>query len=282
MPRNVRRRLHNPNKNPLNFVEAPINGVIHQYGIQERSAINPKSFISDERRQNTTSWVSPQFDQIQVAKAARTRRKGGPAQSTSNVKHSPSFSKGLCEKYTPLSFENNDYGLRCQRKRQQHFTVECHVGRLTNQVSNSMHPLKDQSASTKTIHFQKEQADLLPFSYRPHEITTEERASSPKNTRNELVNTFELSEACHSQNVEGYSIPLNVHTPEMPSSKMNFENLLLPSTPAHSHHYEILVQDTPEKDYGLKVTWRNRKEQMRLLIHQGQLTKPQVMVAGSS
>uniref|UniRef100_A0A8C7VL64 Uncharacterized protein n=1 Tax=Oncorhynchus mykiss TaxID=8022 RepID=A0A8C7VL64_ONCMY len=55
-----------------------------------------------------------------------------------------------------------------------------------------------------------------------------------------------------------------------------FLRLLLPAsqpmTPPHTVTSEILATDTPERDYGVKVTWRRRKGLMRLLRDRGYLS----------
>ncbi|KAG5267401.1 hypothetical protein AALO_G00221330 [Alosa alosa] len=88
MPRNTRRkRLLNPNQTQLSFVETPINGDIHRYGLQPRSAINPKTLISEERRENGKAWVSPQFDQIRLPEVMKKRTRGSQSQSVSNTRY---------------------------------------------------------------------------------------------------------------------------------------------------------------------------------------------------
>ncbi len=65
MPRNShKKRLLDPNKSQLLFVEAPINGPKHDYGPQLRSAIHPKSFISEKQQRSgapCSSWVCACF-----------------------------------------------------------------------------------------------------------------------------------------------------------------------------------------------------------------------------
>lgn len=65
MPRTShKKRLLNPHKSQLLFVEAPINGPKHEYGPQLRSAIHPRSFISEKQQQSGapyTSWVCACF-----------------------------------------------------------------------------------------------------------------------------------------------------------------------------------------------------------------------------
>lgn len=81
--------------------------------------------------------------------------------------------------------------------------------------------------------------------------------------------------------------PPNVETPEMPhcssNSPANVQQLLFApnqaKTPPRTENTSILVKDTPEKDYGLRVTWRRRKGLMKLLIDRGQLLLTDAEVA---
>lgn len=50
-----------------------------------------------------------------------------------------------------------------------------------------------------------------------------------------------------------------------------------PKTPPRNA--ALLVSETPERDYGIKVTWRRRKKLMRLLIERGQLLNTEVMIS---
>lgn len=50
-----------------------------------------------------------------------------------------------------------------------------------------------------------------------------------------------------------------------------------PCTPPYDEPPEILVADTPERDYGVKVTWRRRKGLMLLLKERGLLSEPDTL-----
>lgn len=60
-------------------------------------------------------------------------------------------------------------------------------------------------------------------------------------------------------------------------------HLLLPQscTPPCNQQPDIMVADTPESDYGLKVTWRRRRGQMFLLKERGHLSDSDVLIHSS-
>lgn len=92
-------------------------------------------------------------------------------------------------------------------------------------------------------------------------------------------------------NIEVSSIgpPPDVDTPKVLQEESSDPSpaclhLLLPQscTLLCSHPPEILVTDTPERDYGLKVTWRRRRSQMLLLKERGHLSESDVLIHSSS
>lgn len=54
--------------------------------------------------------------------------------------------------------------------------------------------------------------------------------------------------------------------------------LAQPCTPPHNWPPDILVADTPERDYGLKVTWRRRRGLMLLLKERGHLSDSDMLI----
>ncbi|KAM4615667.1 RAD9, HUS1, RAD1-interacting nuclear orphan protein 1 [Polymixia lowei] len=84
------------------------------------------------------------------------------------------------------------------------------------------------------------------------------------------------SASLRTPNANSVFTPPDVDTPEVPPEvgscpSPHFLKLLLPlsqsSTPP-----DILVADTPERDYGVKVTWRRRRGLMMLLKERGHLS----------
>lgn len=84
--------------------------------------------------------------------------------------------------------------------------------------------------------------------------------------------------------VSSVSPPPDVDTPDI----MQAEGSYLSSPTAHfllahprtppSNRPHILVNDTPERDYGLKVTWRRRKNLMLMLKDRGHLSESDALI----
>ncbi|XP_063073122.1 RAD9, HUS1, RAD1-interacting nuclear orphan protein 1 [Engraulis encrasicolus] len=336
MSRNTRkRRLHNPNKSRLTFVEAPISGDIHQYGPQLRSAINPRSFISEEPRQNGTAWVSPQFDQIRVPDVVprRTRRCHSQSTTTTTTRHNSTCTnvrKSAASKYPPLAFDTGGAERVHGKKRRllrgakmapvpESNPASCGPGPSNTSsaevdietpqrrtflrrrsiesalASNTLHPLPHVGSETpqRRSSIQRKSIGSTLALHTLHEVSAESRETSASpavpHSHTQMKHFTPSSESrtsgrLSSPNVGNYTLPPDIDTPEMPhkapppASKVTFLDLLLPLTPPHSYNLDILVEDTPERDYGLKVTWRKRKNILRSLIRRGLLTSQQAEV----
>uniref|UniRef100_A0A3Q2Q1Y1 RAD9-HUS1-RAD1 interacting nuclear orphan 1 n=1 Tax=Fundulus heteroclitus TaxID=8078 RepID=A0A3Q2Q1Y1_FUNHE len=87
-----------------------------------------------------------------------------------------------------------------------------------------------------------------------------EGASTPASTK--LITT-EVNSVC---------LPPDVDTPKMNCFSPPPE-LLLFNQPPCSSPPDTLVADTPERDYGVKVTWRRRKGLMMILKERGHLSE---------
>lgn len=81
--------------------------------------------------------------------------------------------------------------------------------------------------------------------------------------------------------------PPNVDTPDVIQEGRKGSS---PSPPQMFHRSsspcnqppDILVADTPEGDYGLKVTWRRRKDLMRRMKERGHLSDSDVLILSSN
>ncbi|KTG37287.1 hypothetical protein cypCar_00011261 [Cyprinus carpio] len=278
MPRNShKKRLLNPNKSQLLFVEAPINGPKHEYGPQPRTAIHPKSFISEKQQRSgapCTSWVSPQFNSLEtttVSRGGRGRRNNQMATRVSNKAPLLGFlqtrrAKGC--KYIPLSFEATTAGP--QHQRENISSSRTKTDRLVSSDSRGM-DLRETPRRTRFPRkgVERRMAACVTSTSRRSEVSKNVQFHKNGTTR-DLVHTPDTSSVPE---------PPNVETPEMPhcssTSPSTVQHLLFPpnraKTPPRTETSSVLVMDTPEKDYGLKVTWRRRKGLMKLLIDRGQL-----------
>lgn len=79
--------------------------------------------------------------------------------------------------------------------------------------------------------------------------------------------------------------PPHIETPKMAHCEQLASSSVLsllfsqnhPRTPPRTE--KVLVRDTPESDYGLKVTWRRRKKLLRLLTERGQLLGTEAVIS---
>ncbi|XP_039523745.1 RAD9, HUS1, RAD1-interacting nuclear orphan protein 1 isoform X1 [Pimephales promelas] len=279
MPRTShKKRLLNPHKSQLLFIEAPINGPKHEYGTQLRSAIHPRSFISEKQQQSgapCTSWVSPQFNSLETTAVSRGKRANKAGTKITNKVSGlglPSARKTRGCKYTPLSFNatTGRENLRSSRTKNDRL------------VSSDSHRKELQETPRRT-QFPRKGVERKMAG----RITS---ASSRRTCVSFCKNGKGMNKASiHTPNTQHSTVPEppNVETPEMPhvssTSPTNVQHLLFSSnlakTPPRTENTSILVKDTPEKDYGLRVTWRRRKELMKLLIDRGQLLLSDAEVA---
>lgn len=244
--------------------------------------------------------MSPQFDQSKHPEVGQKRRRGwhSQSQSVSSARFNSkcwNIRKTSTCKYPSLSFDNGIAdGLHVKRKGLRRETeADVHQASQTFGPEPSNAQAEVNLATPRRTHslWRKCKRSTITLN-RTHEGSAEnQRVCSPSVSdkgRRMTFNTgpYESSVGFSSPNVVSDLIAPDIDTPEMPqktmpSSKCSLSHLFLPSTPPHCNNSEILVQDTPERDYGLKVTWRKRKELMRLLIKRGQLTNQQVGVTAS-
>ncbi|KAG1952813.1 RAD9, HUS1, RAD1-interacting nuclear protein [Pimephales promelas] len=109
------------------------------------------------------------------------------------------------------------------------------------------------------------------------------RQSSQGTSRNPKKNSVSSKRGGEEDGWTYYICFLQAYLRFILTSPTNVQHLLFSSnlakTPPRTENTSILVKDTPEKDYGLRVTWRRRKELMKLLIDRGQLLLSDAEVA---
>lgn len=300
MPRASRKkRLLTPNKSQLLFKESPINGPKHDCGPQLRSAIYPRTFISDEQQRGGApciSWVSPQFSSHDIKEVSR-----GKGKNLSTTRNKSNTVTGLSShhdrrravsKYAPLSFETNREvsqhlrtnlrtktstyvaeEVRCLRGRNYRPVTLCNLDKGTVETPKRTCLQKEVKRSTAasvvgSVTSKRTEVTLNPPVHKNGKRTFEAFGSQTPNTSSALA-------------------PPEVETPEMPhcfsASSPSGIHLLFPpnqaKTPPHTPNTSVLVNDTPEKDYGLRVTWRRRKGLMKLLLDSGKLLLKDAVVA---
>ncbi|XP_027009945.1 RAD9, HUS1, RAD1-interacting nuclear orphan protein 1 [Tachysurus fulvidraco] len=288
MPRATRKsRLQNPHKCQLLFVDQPRNGSRHDYGPRLRSAINPRSFVSERSRQSVPvrSWVSPQFTSLEdtADRRVRQRKKKNhqlPTSTLNRTSLSTQLRSTACKYPTLLFTTSNSVPLRSQRALGQNSTVS-HVGdspetrRPRCQRDGNIAPVSRDDAPRPTF-----------LNTVACNASTSGAEVTPKHTHftaGKRTSSF----TPHASTAETNSVltPPHIQTPEMPrcgdTASSSFLSLLFspnqPKTPPRTN--TILVKDTPESDYGLKVTWRRRKKIKRLLTQRGQLLDTEAMIS---
>ncbi|XP_071761843.2 RAD9, HUS1, RAD1-interacting nuclear orphan protein 1 [Centroberyx gerrardi] len=295
------RKTSKTQKPPLLFLEPPLRGARLQNVPDVRAALNPKSFTT-ERQSALDSWVSPQFDQSVVAAppVRRGRRKCQSATSILDRCSQLSRKNSVC-KFPSLSFERrprdqSHQPKRTHRKKATESSVASGPGdqpQGSRQVSSTVsHP------SAQYLDTPKRQLSSVRKRNAGDSGLSDGAASSsrcldqpeaPSGTGRRRIPAPSASTPPSTEfrtpNVSSVFTPPDVDTPEVlqeessrPSSP--FIHLLLPqpSTPPHNQAPDILVADTPERDYGVKVTWRRRRGLMMMLTERGHLSNSNALI----
>ncbi|XP_076862469.1 RAD9, HUS1, RAD1-interacting nuclear orphan protein 1 [Brachyhypopomus gauderio] len=296
MPRSSRKRnLLNSQKSQLLFVEQPRNGPRHDYGPQLRSAINPRSFVPQQSRPAVTvsSWVSPQFETTTVIQGKKGRKKNLLSTNTSSHLSLPAVKKTTACKYPALSFEASKLvPQRCPKTLHNERTTMCGAGTPEIRPARGDHAKalfsdKQDEVSAKTsiptpsFSTRGEKSGDTAIKFGSSEVL-----KTPGGFTGRKRRTLGLVHAPCSKGCGTSLTPPQVDTPEMPhgdcSPSPNIFQLLFsinqPKTPPRSQDLDLLVKDTPERDYGLKVTWRRRKTLMKLLRDRGQLLGSEAII----
>ncbi|KAJ8392013.1 hypothetical protein AAFF_G00083230 [Aldrovandia affinis] len=288
MPRRTRKGSLLNSKQPLLFVQTPLDGATHLYGPEVKSARNPKSFVSEEQRQSSaafSSWVTPQFDtsmQLQLP-APRGRRGISKNRSSRSVLNSssllslPQLRKTSVCKFPSLSFE-------------KHVTTPPHHpaarhGEKTNLGGvpgdkNALDPAQRGRSQSRCGVGDTERPQSIPSL---REVDVEDPGVSKVTPATPLAHTGGENHgpdgtintpAKHNHSHSGFSPP-DIETPEMlqggrigamRDSHLSKLHLLFPQTPLQAAP-TVLVSDTPEEHYG----WSWRRRQLSFLPDEGQV-----------
>ncbi|XP_076009852.1 RAD9, HUS1, RAD1-interacting nuclear orphan protein 1 [Genypterus blacodes] len=286
------RKAKKSDKPPLLFLEQPSRGAKVQNEPEVRAAFNPKPFFTEaQSHSNTTlnTWVSPQFDPlVEAASPVKRGRRRCLDPATSIVDRSSRHSKktSVC-KFPSLSFETKSrecFHPPRQTRRKAATEVSASRPRGSRQIkSTASHPSgRIASVGKRNVKQVEVSADAASSSrcLDPHEassiVVTEKRkipesaASTPPATK---FRTPDVSFACTPPDVD---TPNALHEGNSCTSSP-FLYLLMPGSPP-STPPDILVADTPERDYGVKVTWRRRRSLMLLLKERGNLSDSEVLI----
>ncbi|KAG3292612.1 RAD9-HUS1-RAD1 interacting nuclear orphan 1 [Ictidomys tridecemlineatus] len=234
-----RRRGQSSLKAQLLFHQQPLEGPKHHYGAPQRPITHTRQVPSKPIDHSTiTSWVTPQFDTT-IESCFPAHQKH---RHQDQARHSSR--KSTC-KFPCLTFESPQ---------------------LSSSSETLGIPLVKgcPNQSGKDIS----RKPLIPV-------------LSPQSCGELSANVF--------QNFPYVFIPPDIQTPESSSVKENSfspdqrENSLVScvlqtSTPTSPEPGPILVKDTPEEKYGIKVTWRRRRHLLTYLKERGKLNSSQFLV----
>ncbi|NXE27518.1 RHNO1 protein, partial [Ardeotis kori] len=248
--------IHKARKAELVFLERPQEGPIHCYETPPPSAENPRCIPRKSVDQNTSAaWVCPQFETTKsvVLKACQKQHCGPHKPQNQDANHSSLHAGGPCRraiacKFPPLTFENPEgYAVHSSD----------HPNRLRKNRQRSRSQPKKGTAAKANVQV------------------------------NSLENCREtpLLPAPQAVEPEVFSPP-NIETPLMLSIRNWRCSSTMPETSGHAWHPEkelafsidpcergesaaVLVTDTPEHEYGVKVTWRQRPQLMKYLRERG-------------
>ncbi|KAJ1165926.1 hypothetical protein NDU88_006343 [Pleurodeles waltl] len=285
----------NPRKPQLPFLENPLHGPIHQYGSPLQKAENPRYVPAKPLDQSTsTSWVSPQFDHTvdlhfpgrrrrhisnsTLDVPVRTRKTNRTLLNASKACRRPS----VC-KFPPLDFKD--------------------ISGIPSDPTDSLFELRPLGR-----HNEIEKCN--PARGNDPVLVTKTRP------RNHLVQAAPLPSLLEIENDDGSAAdtlsPPEVATPEptplLRRSSIQLRRVLLPpkhsseggsptqfsrraitlccdseldrscGTPEGLTPFPVLVQDTPEHEYGVRITWRRRREFMKYLKDRGKLKSSEILV----
>ncbi|NWI36373.1 RHNO1 protein, partial [Picathartes gymnocephalus] len=242
---------HKARKAELVFLERPWAGPIHCYETPPHSAENPRRVPTKPVDQNTSAaWVSPQFDTSKsvVLKACQKKRGGPHKPYNQGANHSSFHAGGACRgavacRFPSLTFENPE--------------------------GHAVHPLDDPNRLRKNAQCSHNQPK------KGTAVNANIQVESPENCREPAPQPVE----------QAAFIPPDAEATQVPSLRNGRCSNTL-SQNSHVWHPEkelafgidpcgrgesasILVTDTPEHEYGVKVTWRRRPHIMKYLREQG-------------
>uniref|UniRef100_A0A7M4F5M6 RAD9-HUS1-RAD1 interacting nuclear orphan 1 n=1 Tax=Crocodylus porosus TaxID=8502 RepID=A0A7M4F5M6_CROPO len=252
-----KKRTHKSKKPELLFLERPREGSVHHYGSSLPLAENPRCVPTRPVDQNaSTEWVSPQFETTLLIgfKGKEGKKQKHVTKNFQIQEKSYGFLQGggagqklaVC-RFPSLTFENPRTSTCICPGHSKTNAKGCRAQPKTGSATKASNPKSFQERTS-----QSPIQELEIFS--PPDIQTPELSSVRSIGQSGTVspvNTFPLY--AHSD--------VNVCADRLES---------LDST--------SLVKDTPEHQYGVKVTWRQRPHLMKYLREKGRLSNSDIMV----
>ncbi|NWH79876.1 RHNO1 protein, partial [Piaya cayana] len=249
-----KKRTQKARKAELLFLERPREGPVQCYEAPLLSTENARRVPTKPVDQNTSAaWVCPQFETAKSVVLKTCQKHHGPCKTQNrDASHSVPYAGGACRKATaskfpPLTFENPGHAVQ---------PLDCPNHMTKNKQCSHSQPKKGRAAKANI-------------------------------QGNSLENCREIHSLPASQSAEldVFSLP-DVETPRMSPMRNWGCSSTLPQTSSYYLHSEkesafrvdpcgrgglaaVLVTDTPEREYGVKVTWRRRPQLMKYLLEAG-------------
>ncbi|XP_047431489.1 RAD9, HUS1, RAD1-interacting nuclear orphan protein 1 [Mugil cephalus] len=294
------RKVTKTEKPPLLFAERPVGGARLQNGPEVRAAINPKEFFTEKQQQQNSStlhsWVKPEFDTTAAAAAPvrRGRRKCQTATSFLGSCSQLSRKNSVC-RFPSLSFHGGSRDQSHQPKRsRKKKAAECTA--VSDERNPQRESCKNQRTDSTAQYSDTPKRQLSSFRKRKSKTFSDSSSSHSKSLDQPLKQrdgrhvppngaSTPASNEFSTPDVSSVGPPPDVDTPEViqegssrPSSPLVHMLLAQPCTPPCNQPPDILAPDTPERDYGVKVTWRRRKGLMLLLKEKGYLSESDALI----
>ncbi|KAM8883005.1 RAD9, HUS1, RAD1-interacting nuclear orphan protein 1 [Synchiropus picturatus] len=267
------RKTNKTEKPPLRFRERPRGGANLQNFPEVRAALNPKDYFAETQASSTcTSWVSPQFDtSLPVAPRGRRRRRCLSVVSVLDGSTQLTRKKTVC-KYSSLSFKSRESNHSHQAKQKKNDT---HVAASNNPLESGLVPSVQQDKSKGPL---EKTGTSKPSSVAASSSMPLNESPALKTTQGVQVPSVSLCDQTNTNDARTVDPPPDLQTsiPEPVSVCTPHWLLIQPSTPPCSQPCDILVANTPERHYGLKVTWRRREDFMIFLKKRGHLSDSDV------
>ncbi|XP_074554458.1 RAD9, HUS1, RAD1-interacting nuclear orphan protein 1 [Halichoeres trimaculatus] len=293
------RKSSRTEKPPLLFLERTLRGARLQHVPEVRSALNPREFFSRPPAHSSSahkSWVSPQFDTT-LAAAPPVRRGRRQCHSATSISDSSTqlIRKNSASKFPALAFQTRTRLQTHQPKNtRKKAAAESNPGPDGPNQPQGSHQIKRTSVqcldtpkrqlSTTRKRNVKRFSDAAANSCSDGMEISSVQAAGRCRVPADGASVLALNEFSTTE-VSSISLPPDVDTPKVIQegisclSSQSFHLLLpQPCTPPCQQPPDILVADTPERDYGVKVSWRRRRGLMLLLKDRGQLSDSDVLV----
>ncbi|XP_003796482.1 RAD9, HUS1, RAD1-interacting nuclear orphan protein 1 isoform X1 [Otolemur garnettii] len=235
-----KKRPQRSQKTQLLFRQQPLEGTKHRYESPQRPLTLTRQVPSKPIDQSTiTSWISPEFDTAAESWSLAYRKCHHRDQARRKSR------KSGTSKFPHLTFESL-HSSSISETLESPLIKECPNQQEKNNSRRLLVPvLSPQSSGDLSIHA----LQSLPYVFIPPDIQTPE-----------------------SSFVKEESVPQDQKENSLPYCSGHT------NTPSSPEPGPVLVKDTPENKYGIKVTWRRRQHLLAYLRERGKLSRSQFLV----